>query len=311
MKKLSDLCEIIDIKYDGDIQISGLNSLEDANNTELSYCIKDKNALLATKAKAVLVSKDLSDCELKDTILLVCDDPKYAFALLSKIFAKPLIRDGKKAIIGKNSNIMQNVYLGTDVEIGDNCIIMSGAYIGDNVKIGNDCIIYPNVVIYNDTKVGNNCILHANCVVGSDGFGYASNKFGHTKIYHNGYVELQDYVEIGACVCIDRAVFSKTLIKAGTKVDNLVQIGHNCVLGNACLVVSQTGLAGSSELGNGVVMGGQSATSGHLKIGDGAIIAARGGVSKDLAGNKIYGGFPIMEQSEWLKMQARLKRINK
>lgn len=309
MKKLSELCELINTRNKFQLDITGLNSLEEATSSELSYCVKDIRALENTKAGAILVDNKLKDYVKNDDRYIFCDDAKYAFALLSKEFAKPLIRDGAEPIIGANTTIMPNAYIGKNTKIGDNCIIMSGAYIGDDVVIGNECIVHPNVVIYNDTIIGNHCILHANCVVGSDGFGYASGARGHIKIYHNGYVELQDFVEIGACVCIDRAVFSKTLIKSGTKIDNLVQIGHNCILGNACLIVSQTGLAGSSELGNGVIMGGQSATSGHLKIGDHAIIAARGGVSKDLAGGKTYGGFPIMEQREWLKMQAKLKRF--
>lgn len=310
MKNLSDLCAIIGAKCDKDIQIYSINSLENAADNELSFCLKDIDALKNTKAAAVLVNKDNAKFVPNNCIAIVCDDVKYSFALLSKIFSKELIREGKDFIVGKNCTIMPNVYIGKDVIIGDNCVIMSGAYIGDGVNIKNNCIIHPNVVIYNDSIIGNNCILHANCVIGSDGFGYASNKLGHTKIYHNGIVELQDFVEIGACVCVDRAVFNKTIIKAGTKIDNLVQIGHNCIVGNSCLIVSQVGLAGSTELGDGVIMGGQSATSGHLKIGNGAIIAARGGVSKDLEGGKVYGGFPIMEQREWLKMQAKLKRIN-
>lgn len=310
MKNLKELCEIIGIKTEFEIGIKALNSLEDASDNELSFCVKDNDALRTTKAAAVLIDEKLSKFLPSDVIAIVCDDPKYAFALLSKVFAKDLIRAGKDAIIGENTTIMPNVYIGKDTSIGNNCTIMAGAYIGDGVCIKDNVIIYPNVTIYNDSIIGNHCIIHAGSVIGSDGFGYASNAKGHFKIYHNGYVELQDFVEIGSCVCIDRAVFSKTLIKAGTKIDNLVQIGHNCILGQGCLVVSQTGLAGSSELGNAVVMGGQSATSGHLKIGDRAIIAARGGVSKDLAGGKVYGGFPIMEQREWLKMQAKLKRMN-
>lgn len=311
MKSLKELCENIGIRIEFEMQISNLNSLEDANENELSFCIKECDALKTTKAGAVLINEKLANLLPANVKAVICEDPKYIFALFSKVFSKDLIRAGKDAIIGENTTIMPNVYIGKDVSIGSNCTILAGAYIGDGVCIKDNVIIYPNVTIYNDSVIGNHCIIHAGSVIGSDGFGYASNSKGHFKIYHNGYVELQDFVEIGSCVCIDRAVFSKTLIKTGTKIDNLVQIGHNCVLGQGCLVVSQTGLAGSSELGNAVVMGGQSATSGHLKIGDGAIIAARGGVSKDLAGGKVYGGFPIMEQIEWLKMQAKLKRINK
>lgn len=311
MKDLKFLCEYLKIECKHNIQIKALNSLRLANNDELSFALKNNDELAKTKAAAVLVNKALKDYVPQNSLAIVVDDAKLAFAKLSKLFAKKLLGDGKEALIGKNCNIMPNVYLGKNSVIGDDCTIMSGAFVADNVSIGNNCIIYPNVVIYNDTKIGNNCIFHANSVIGSDGFGYASSANGHTKIYHNGFVQIEDNVEIGACVCIDRAVFDKTLIKNGSKIDNLVQIGHNCEIGNNCIIVSQTGLAGSTKLGSFVIMGGQSATSGHLSIKDACIIAARGGVNKSLTESKTYGGFPIMEQKEWLKMQAKLKRITK
>lgn len=231
------------------------------------------------------------------------------FCFLSKIFAKPLFSNAKEKVqnIAKSAKIMPNVYIGNNVNIGENVVIMAGAYIGDNVSIGEESIIHPNVVIYNDSKIGKKCHLLANCVIGSDGFGYAHNKNGeHYKIYHNGNVILEDFVEIGACTTIDRAVFDSTIIKAGTKVDNLVQIGHNCDIGQNCIIVAQTGISGSSELGRNVVMGGQSATSGHLRIGDFSTIAARGGVSKNLEGGRVYGGFPIMLQKIGLNFKQKL-----
>ncbi len=240
---------------------------------------------------------------------MITQSPHLSFAFLSKLFAKPLISTAKEKVqnIAKSARIMPNVYIGDNVNIGENVIIMAGAYIGDNVSIGDESIIHPNVVIYNDTKIGKKCHLLANCVIGSDGFGYAHNKNGeHCKIYHNGNVVLEDFVEVGACTTIDRAVFDSTIIKAGTKVDNLVQIGHNCNIGQNCIIVAQTGISGSSELGRNVIMGGQSATSGHLKIGDFSTIAARGGVSKNLEGGRVYGGFPIMLQKDWLKLQAKI-----
>ena len=240
---------------------------------------------------------------------MITQSPHLSFAFLSKLFAKPLISTAKEKVqnIAKSARIMLNVYIGDNVNIGENVIIMAGAYIGDNVSIGDESIIHPNVVIYNDTKIGKKCHLLANCVIGSDGFGYAHNKNGeHYKIYHNGNVVLEDFVEVGACTTIDRAVFDSTIIKAGTKVDNLVQIGHNCNIGQNCIIVAQTGISGSSELGRNVIMGGQSATSGHLKIGDFSTIAARGGVSKNLEGGRVYGGFPIMLQKDWLKLQAKI-----
>lgn len=307
--KLKEIAEFLSLEYSGeDIEISALNSLNNANFSELTYCDGKKNAkdIANTGAGAILVSKEYENLVPKDTKILISPNPHLSFAYLSKLFAKALIAPKKANQIAASSTIMPNVYIGNGVKIGENVIIMAGAYIGDNVSIGDFTLIHPNVVIYNDTQIGKKCHLLANCVIGSDGFGYAHNDVGeHYKIYHNGNVILEDNVEIGACTTIDRAVFDSTIIKAGTKIDNLVQIGHNCVIGQNCLIVSQTGLSGSSELGRNVIMGGQSATSGHLKIGDFATIAARGAAVKDMEGGQVYGGAPAMPQRDWLKLQAK------
>lgn len=316
--KLSEIAEFLNLEYKGeDLEISALNSLLKANFTELTYCDGEKNVkeIPKTGAGAILVAKEYENFVPKDTQILISSNPHLSFAILSKLFAKPLFSNAKEKTqnIAKSAKIMPNVYIGNNVYIGENVVIMAGAYIGDNVRIGDESILHPNVVIYNDCKIGKKCHLLANCVIGSDGFGYAHNKNGeHYKIYHNGNVILEDYVEIGACTSIDRAVFDSTIIKTGTKVDNLVQIGHNCEIGQNCIIVAQAGLSGSSKLGRNVIMGGQSATSGHLKIGDFSTIAARGGVSKNLEGGRVYGGFPIMLQKDWLKLQAKItKFLNK
>lgn len=309
--RLSEIADFLGLEFRGeDIEISALNSLSRASFTELSYCANDKNAkeLESCGAGAVIISQKHENLVPKDMQKLISANPELSFAYLSKLFAKPLLSTEKKPnVIAKSAQIMENVFIGNGVYIGENVLIMAGAYIGDNVSIGDFSIIHPNVVIYNDSKIGKKCQLLANCVIGSDGFGYAHNNMGeHFKIYHNGNVILEDNVEIGACTAIDRSVFESTIIKAGTKVDNLVQIGHNCKIGENCIIVAQTGISGSSELGKNVIMGGQSATSGHLKIGDFTTIAARGGVSKNLEGGRVYGGFPIMLQKDWLKLQAKI-----
>ncbi|EAH8152174.1 UDP-3-O-(3-hydroxymyristoyl)glucosamine N-acyltransferase [Campylobacter lari] len=309
--KISEIAKFLGIEYYGDdIEITALNSLNNASFSELSYCDGEKNSkkIASSGAGAILVSKEFENLVSKDCVKLVVDNPHLSFALLSKLFAKPLISSEKKqSNIAKSAKIMPNVYIGENVQIADHVVIMAGAYIGDNVSIGEYTIIHPNAVIYNDTKIGKKCHLLANCVIGSDGFGYAHTKNGeHYKIYHNGNVILEDFVEVGACTTIDRAVFESTIIKQGTKIDNLVQVGHNCEIGENCLIVAQSGISGSSILGKNVTMGGQSATSGHLEIGDFATIAARGGVTKNLEGARVYGGFPIMLQKDWLKFQAKI-----
>ena len=293
--KLSKIAEILNIELNGaDAEITAINSLQNARQSELSYCDSDKNEkfLSVTKAAAVLVK--IGTVTPSGVRALECENPHLAFAILSAHFAKPLIRSGAPAKIAASAQIGQNVHIGANSTIGEDCVILSGAYIGDDVHIGSGCII------------------HANAVIGSDGFGYAHTKTGeHVKIYHNGNVVLQDEVEIGACTTIDRAVFGSTIVKRGSKIDNLVQIGHNCELGQNCLIVSQVGLAGSTTLGRNVVMGGQSGSGGHVSVGDFAQIAARGGISKDLAGGKNYAGHPIMELNEWFKLQAKIVRFFK
>nr|WP_236584265.1 MULTISPECIES: UDP-3-O-(3-hydroxymyristoyl)glucosamine N-acyltransferase [unclassified Nitratiruptor] len=295
--------------------ITRLQSLDKAQEDELSFLENEKYIplLQRTRAGAVIVKKEHLSYLPQGVSALLSDEPYLALAFVSKLFAKPPMQtSGNPPKIGKNCQIAKNVSIGYDSVIGDNVTLMPGVVIGDNVTIGSDTILYPNVTVYRDCVIGNNCIIHAGTVIGSDGYGFAHTKEGkHIKIYQNGNVVIEDDVEIGANCTIDRAVFDTTLIKSGTKLDNLIQIGHNCEIGENVLMASQVGISGSSKLGRNVVMGGQSATAGHLEIGDFAVIAARGGVTKSIPGGKTYAGFPLMLHKEWLKLQALLARLIK
>lgn len=314
--KLSEICSKFKINFNGaDFEVTALNSLKNASATELSYCDGEKNSKFIndSKAGAILVKSEFASLVSNSAVALVCDNPHLIFAYLSEHFAKPLFTSApKQPQIAASAKIMPNVYLGSGVVVGEGSVVMAGAFLGDNVRVGKNCIIHPNAVIYNACIIGDGCHLNACCVIGSDGFGYAHTSRGeHIKIYHNGNVVLEDFVEIGACVTIDRGVFEPTIIKRGSKIDNLVQIGHNCELDQNCLLVAQTGLAGSTKLGRNVVMGGQSGTSGHLQIGDFAQIAARGGVTKDIAGGEKYAGHPVMKLGDYFKFQAKILRFFK
>jgi len=297
------------------IEINAIKDLSNAKANELSFITSQKyiNDLKNTQAGAIFLTEDLSKFAPKNSIAIVCDDPYLYMAYASQYFKRDLLSsDFIKPDIDKSAKVSDKAVIGSNSSIRENSTVLPGAIIGENVKIGSNCTIYPNVTIYNNTVVGDDCIIHAGSVIGSDGFGYAHTKDGrHIKIYHNGNVVLQNSVEIGANCTIDRAVFGSTIIKQGSKIDNLVQIGHNCVIGENSILVSQVGLSGSSELGRNVVMGGQSATAGHLKIGDFATIAARGGVTKDIEGGKVYGGFPLTLQKDWLKLQAKISKFIK
>ena len=313
---LQEIASYIGIDCQSQKEITGLNTLTDSTSNELTFLENKKyiNDLKNTKAAAVLVTLENASNVPENTIALVCDEPYLSLAKISKLFAPKIIEtDGNEPIIGENSVIMPNVYVGKNTTIGNDCTIMAGAFIGDNVTIGNNTIIYPNVVVYRDCKVGSDCIIHAGTVIGSDGFGFANTKDGkYIKIYQNGNVEVGNDVEIGSNCTIDRAVFKSTIIGNGVRLDNLVHIAHNCKIGQGCILTGQVGLAGSTTLHHYVVMGGQSATAGHLEVAPFTTIAARGGVSKSITEPKKYwAGFPLFEHKEWLKLQAKISHLLK
>ena len=313
---LQEIANFIGIDCQEEIEIIGLNTLLDSNESELTFLENKKyiNDLKNTKAAAVLVTSENASEVPEGTIALVCDEPYLNLAKISKLFAPKVVEiDGNEPLIGSNTTIMPNVYIGKNSTIGNDCTIMAGAFVGDNVTVGNNTIIYPNVTIYRDCKVGNDCIIHAGTVIGSDGFGFANTKDGkYIKIYQNGNVEIGNDVEIGANCTIDRAVFKTTKIDNGVRIDNLVHIGHNCKIGTGSILVSQVGLSGSTILNPYVIMGGQSATAGHLEIAPFTTIAARGGVTKSITEpKKSWAGFPLFEHRQWLRLQGKISNLLK
>ena len=315
--KLSVIADAIGVSFSGeDIEISGLHTLVDASSAQMSFLDNPKYIadLEDTKAAAVLCNAAAADKVPSGCIALIDEEPYLKLALASKLFAPNVIEtEGTDAVIGKGSFIAPSAYIGKGTIIGENVKVLPGAFVGDNVKIGDNTILHANVSIYRDCEVGQDCIIHSGTTVGSDGFGFAHTKLGeHVKIYQNGNVVIEDDVEIGANCAIDRAVFGSTRIRKGCKIDNLVQFGHNVDIGEYCILVAQSGIAGSTTLGRNVVMGGQSATAGHLTIAPFAQFAARSGITNDVKdGSKVYGGFPLMEQRSWLKLQAKLARLLK
>ncbi len=311
---LKEICKYLGIKCPNiDKKITGINTLQDANENEISFLENKKyeKFLPDTKAAAVLIRKEDANKLPKNTIALVSDEPYLKLAFLTKLFVFPPWERGGYQI-NMSADVDESVRIGKGARIGKNVTIMPGCIIGPFVEIDQGCVIYPNVTIYRDTKIGKNVKIHAGSVIGSDGFGYAHTKDGkHIKIYHLGRVVIEDEVEIGANTTVDRAVFGETRIKKGTIIDNLVQIGHNCEIGEYSILVSQVGLSGSSKLGRNVIMGGQSATAGHLEIAPFTTIAARGGVTKSIKTPGVYSGFPLMPHKTWLKLQGLLSRLLK
>ncbi|MDA3909130.1 MAG: UDP-3-O-(3-hydroxymyristoyl)glucosamine N-acyltransferase, partial [Sulfurimonas sp.] len=238
----------------------------------------------------------------------------WSMAILSKYFA-PVIEDENlpSPEIGEGTKVSPKAEIANGAKVGKNCTILAHVYIGAEAIIGDNTIIYPNVTIYRDCVVGSDCIIHSNTAIGADGFGFATNALGeHKKIYQNGNVVIENDVEIGSNVSVDRAVFGSTLIKKGVRIDNLVQIGHNCEIGEYSVFVAQSGSAGSTKLGRNVVVGGQSAFAGHLDIAPFSTFAARSGVTKNITqSGKTYSGFPLMEHKLWLTLQVKIARLLK
>ena len=314
---LNSIARELNIECSSDTVITGINTLSDASSSEISFLENKKylSQLKDTKAAAVLVNKEFINEVPDGTIALVCNLPYEALSYASKLFAPKVVEtDGKEPQIGKNSTIMDNVSIGFNTAIGENCTIMAGAFIGDNVTIGANSTIYPNVTIYRDCVVGDNVIIHAGTVIGSDGFGFATNKATgkHIKIYQNGNVTIGNDVEIEANCTIDRAAFSSTVIEDMVRIDNLVHIAHNCRIGRGSILVTQTGLSGSTILNEYVVMAGQSGTTGHLEIAPFTTISARGVVSKSITEpKKQWAGFPLVEHRTWMKLQGKIQRLLK
>jgi len=312
---------------DKKINITGVASLEDANENDLSIFSDTRliKQFYNTKAGAVLISENLSEDEnlVKKTEipLIKVKNPQIAFIEILKIIEKEKkqIEEGihKTAVISKNVEIGRNVNIGAyvvieeNVKIGDNTAILPQCFIGRNTKIGESCLIYPQVVIRENIEIGKNVIIHSGAVIGSDGFGYTKvpETGEHKKIPQVGTVSIGDNVEIGSNVTIDRATTGKTVIGEGTKIDNLVQIGHNVKIGKNCIIVAQVGIAGSSRIGNNVTLAGQAGIADHIEIGDNAIVAAQAGVIGNIKAGEIVSGYPARPHKQQLKIQAILNNL--
>jgi len=317
MMRLQEIAKIIGAEFSGeDIEITAMNTLKDASKTELSFVSNAKyiKDISLSNAAAIIVDSKTKGEVPNGCVALVVDNPYWEMATISKTFAPPIEDDSlAKPIIGEGSKISPKAEVANGAKIGKNCTILAHTYIGANVEIGDNTIIYPNTTVYRDCIIGSDCIIHSNTSIGADGFGFATNKLGeHKKIYQNGNAVIEDDVEIGSNVSIDRAVFGATLIKKGVRIDNLVQIAHNCEIGEYSVFVAQSGSAGSTKLGRNVVVGGQAAFAGHLEIAPFSTFAARSGVTNDIKeSGKTFGGFPLLEQRAWLKLQVKIAKLLK
>ncbi len=317
---LGEIAEIVSGELVGnpEVVITGISGIKEAREGDITFLANSKYSPLvqATRASAVITSRE-SLKALKP--LIKTDNPSIAFTKVVQLVAPNDIKHPQgihpTAIISKKASLSRNVAVGAytviedDVEVGDNTIVYSGCYFGSYTKIGKNCLIYPHVSIRERTEISDRVIIHSGAVIGSDGFGFAMVRGVQKKIPQIGAVLIEDDVEIGANVTIDRARFDKTVIGKGTKIDNLVQIAHNVITGEDCIIVAQAGISGSTVLGKGVILAGQAGVVGHIKIGDKAIIAAQAGVTKSVPSATKVSGYPAKPHSEAKRVNACIQRL--
>jgi UDP-3-O-[3-hydroxymyristoyl] glucosamine N-acyltransferase len=296
--KLKEIADIIGATFVGpsDYPISGFNEIHVVEEGDIVFVDHPKyyDKALQSKASVILINK-IVECP-EGKALLISEDPFTDFNKLCKYF-NPF-----KAV---NSSISETAI------ICENTVIQPNVFIGNNVKIGSNCLIHPNVTIYDNCILGNNVTIHAGTVLGADAFYYKKRPSGYDKLVSGGSVIIEDNVDIGALCTIDRGVSANTTIKKGTKIDNQVQVGHDTVIGENCLIASQTGIAGCVIIENNVTLWGQVGTNSGITIGEGAVVLGQTGVTKSLKGGITYFGTPVEESRKKLKEMAEIKQMIK
>lgn len=297
--------------------ITGVNGLLEAGPQDISFAVPPHvEHCHLSKAGVMVLSHD--DPKLDGRPVIRVENPRAAFAALLELFRAPeeiervissMAYIAPTAKIGNNVAVQPFAVIEDGAEIGDGSIIYPHVYVGKRVKIGTDCIVYPSVTIREDCVLGNRVILQAGSVIGGDGFGYVTQNGKHSKVLQTGNVILQDDVEIGNNTCIDRATVDSTIVGKGTKIDNLVHLGHNDILGENCLVVAHVGISGSVTVGNNVTFAGQVGTVGHITIGDNCVFGGKTGITNNIPANSFMAGFPAMPHKEWLRQEANLRKI--
>ncbi len=313
--KLGEIAEVVGGKLIGDpyYEVKGVGVPGKASEEDIVFCAKIEDTEKVPSESPVVVSGEVNRRN-----YIIVSDVKHALALFLSKFFKEKHPSGisDKAVIGQGAVIGGDVYVGPYVYVGEGVIIEKGVkiypftYVGEGTYIGENTVIFSGVHIYPRTIIGKDVRIHSGTVIGADGFGYHITDKGVIKLNHIGRVIIDDGVEIGANVCIDRALIDETRISEGTKIDNLVQIAHNCKIGKYNLIAGQTGFAGSVETGEGVMLGGQVGVADHVKIGDGVKVSAQSGVTKDLEPGKIYSSTISAEEiHKWRRIQAVIKRL--
>jgi len=317
--KLEQVASLVsgNLEGEGSIEINGVRGVHDAKEGDITFLMQNKylDVLKKSKASAVFVVKPVE----VSIPQIVVAKPELAFArLVKELHPEPRPQPGihssvvigKKVVLGENVTLSAGVCIGDDVSIGNDVVLYPNVVIGNDCKVDDHCTLHPNVTLYRNTEMGRHVIVHAGTVIGADGFGYTLDEKGcHYKINQFGRVVIEDFVEIGANSCIDRAAMDTTLIKAGTKIDNLVQVAHNCTVGNHSILVAQVGLAGSCRLGHHVVLAGQVGLADHVTLGDQVTVTAKSGTFRDLENNAVVSGWPAVPTGTWKRYMATLPKL--
>jgi len=310
--------ELVVAGDEGGKRIGSVGPVEAAGESDVTFVTNDKHiaALGKSRAAAAIVAKRIEGLSKPQLIVKNVDAALIEVLNFFAPILKPAVEGidpsatlGKDVKIAKGVSIGLNVVIGDRVEIGENSVISSGCKIGENSKVGKNCRLDSNIVVYHNCCLGNNVIIQANSTIGSMGFGYSFIEGSHKLIPHNGGVVIEDFVEIGANCCIDRAKFGNTVIGAGTKIDNLVQIAHNVVIGKGCLIAGLVGISGSCKLGDGVVLAGQVGLADNIEIGDGTMIGAQAGVVNDVEAGQQVAWTPAVDKRKAFRVISLMMRL--
>jgi UDP-3-O-[3-hydroxymyristoyl] glucosamine N-acyltransferase len=325
-KTLAELAREVggEVVGDGAVKLYRVAPIEDAGAGDLAFLANPRYhaRLSSCKASAVIVATEVLARGANTGAVrnyLTVADPYLAFAKIHRLFNPPPrytpgisshAHIAATAVIGAGATIFPSVFVGSSARIGARTVLHPGVFIGDDAEIGEDCELHANAVIRYRCRVGDRVIVHAGAVIGSDGFGYAGYGAERVKIPQTGIVEIQDDVEIGANTTVDRATIGRTVIGRGAKLDNLVQIAHNVVVGDYSIIAAQAGIAGSTHIGRDVILAGQVGVVNHLEIGDGAVIGPQSGVGRSVpAGARLSSGLHGAPHQEWLKVISLLPRL--
>ncbi len=320
-KTVGELAKLVDGTVDGDedTTISGIAGICSAREGHITFLSNGKyrNQLDETGASAIVLSHDDDARPVIPTIRV--ENPDLAFARIANEFDRrdshhsPGVHESavisEDAEIGDDVSIQSHVTVKDGATIGEGTVIMAGTYVGRNVNIGEDCRIFPNVNLMKGTELGDRVRIHSSSVIGCDGFGYVKDEGQRKKVPQLGNVVVEDEVEIGSSVTVDRARFDETRIRRGAKIDNLVQIAHNVTVGENAVIVAQSGIAGSSNVGSNSMLGGQSGVAGHLNVGDNVKVAGRAGVTKDVEDGEVVSGFPAQPRSKFNRKQVLTRKL--